>query len=97
VEVTDPDKGLLNPEMTGTVAIVEDHRADVLHIPAGAVTREAGKAYVTTPTGQKREVTLGLLGSDVVEVTKGLAEGDAVVVGAEELPTRWKSDNRGPP
>ena len=97
VEVLDPHKDLLKPQMTGTVTIVEDHRDGVLHVPAAAVTRGAGKATVTLASGTKRDVVLGLNGADEVEVTEGLAEGDSVVLGTEELPTKWKGNNRGPP
>ena len=90
VEVTDPHKDLLSPEMTGTVTIVEDKRADVLYVPAAAINRQSGKATVTMSTGQKRDVTRGLEGSDAVEVTAGLSAGESVVVGTEEMPTRWK-------
>ena len=98
VEVLDPHKDLLKPQMTGTATIVEDGRPDVLHVPTAAVTRQAGKAYVTLAgvTGGKRAVTLGLEGTDQVEVTGGLSAGDSVVLGADELPTRWKSDDGGP-
>jgi multidrug resistance efflux pump len=97
VEVLDPHKDLLSPQMTGTVTIVEDSRADVLYVPAGAVTREAGTAYLTLPGGARREVTLGLAGADEVEITGGAAVGDAVVLGTEELPTKWKGSSRGGP
>ena len=94
VEVTDAHKDLLSPEMTGTVTIVEDRRADVLHVPAGAVTRDGGRAYVKTAAGRRTPVTLGLVGSESVEVTGGVEAGERVVLGTEELPTRWKSESR---
>ena len=97
VEVLDDHKDLLKPQMTGTVTIVEASRPDVLHVPAAAVTRQAGRATVTLADGSKRSVTLGLSGSDEVEVTSGLKAGEPVVLGAEELPTKWKSDDRGGP
>ncbi len=95
VEVLDPHKDLLKPQMTGTVTIVEDHRDGVLHVPAAAVTREAGKAFVTLAGGGQRDVTLGLSGADEVEVVSGLSAGDRVVLGTEELPTKWKSSGPG--
>ncbi len=97
VEVLDPRKDLLKPQMTGTVTIVEDRRDGVLHVPSAAVTREAGKAFVTLAGGGRREVTLGMSGTEEVEVTSGLAAGEQVVLGTEELPTKWKGSNRGPP
>ncbi len=96
VEVLDEHKDLLKPVMTGTVTIVEDHRDGVLYVPAAAVSHEAGGAFVTVSGGKKVPVTLGLAGADDVEVVHGLSAGDAVVVGAEELPTKWKSNGGGP-
>ena len=95
VEVTDKDKNLLRPQMTGTVTIVEDQRQNVLIVPTAAVAHRNGQTFVQLVGGAQRPVTLGLEGSDSVEVTSGLAEGDKVTMEEAELPTRWKSD--GPP
>ena len=97
VEVLDEAKALLKSVMTGVVTIVEDRRPDVLHVPTAAVTRRAGHATVTMADGSKRDVQLGLEGTDSVEVADGLAAGDRIVLGTEELPTRWKGDSRGGP
>ena len=91
VEVTDKDKNLLRPQMTGTVTIVEDARKNVLKVPTAAVGHRSGQTFVTLPGGVQKTVTLGVEGSDEVEVKSGLAEGDKVVVEKTELPTRWKS------
>ncbi len=98
VEVTDKDKNLLRPQMTGTVTIIEDQRNNVLTVPTAAVVHRNGKTFVTLVGGEQRDVTLGLEGSENIEVLSGLAEGDKVAVEASELPTRWKSgDGNGPP
>ncbi len=97
VEVLDEHKDLLAPQMTGTVTIVEDHRDGALHVPTAAVTREAGKAYVTMKGGARRDVAVGLAGSDEVEITSGLSAGESVVLGTDELPTKWKSNSQGGP
>jgi HlyD family secretion protein len=94
VEVTDKDKGLLRPQMTGTVTIIEQQRKNVLAVPTAAVSHRNGKTFVQV-AGQQREVKLGLEGSDTVEVLSGVNEGDKIAVEKTELPTRWKSD--GPP
>ncbi|MGN6370422.1 MAG: efflux RND transporter periplasmic adaptor subunit [Phycisphaerae bacterium] len=97
VEVLDDHKDLLQPEMTGTVTIVEEERKGVLTLPQMAVDREGKKSFVTTSAGVKKEVELGLEGADTVEVMSGVSEGERVVLTTAELPTRWKSTNQGPP
>ena len=97
VEVLDDQKDLLQPEMTGSVTIVEASKEDVVTASVMAITKEKGKAYVMTTEGKRKEVTLGLEGSDAVEVVSGLSEGEKLVQSTAELPTRWKSSNQGGP
>jgi HlyD family secretion protein len=97
VEILDARKSLLRPQMTGNVTIIESQRADVLTLPSAAVTRNADHAYVVMADGRQRPVTLGLQGSETVEITSGLNEGERVRVLTAELPTRWKSESSGPP
>jgi HlyD family secretion protein len=97
VEVTDKDKNLLRPQMTGTVTIIEDQRKNVLKVPAAAVAHRSGQTFVTLVGGQQKQVSLGLEGGDDVEVKSGLNEGEKMVVEKTELPTRWKSTDGGPP
>jgi HlyD family secretion protein len=91
VEVTDKEKNLLRPQMTGTVTIVQDQRPNVLVVPTAAVEHRNGQTFVKMVGGQERAVKLGLEGNDSVEVVSGLAEGDKVLEAQTELPTRWKS------
>jgi multidrug efflux pump subunit AcrA (membrane-fusion protein) len=97
VEVNDDHKDLLKPEMTGDVTIVEDQHRGVLMVPAAAVNRRNGQAYVTVISSsgkkQERNVTLGLEGAEMTEVTSGLSEGERVAVSAAELPTKWKNED----
>ncbi|HVS71884.1 MAG TPA: efflux RND transporter periplasmic adaptor subunit [Phycisphaerae bacterium] len=97
VEVLDDHKDLLQPEMTGTVTIIEATAPDTLEIPEMAVDREGDKTFVTTTAGQRREVKLGLEGTDTAQVLSGLSEGDRIMLTTAELPTRWKSNPNGPP
>ena len=97
VEVLDEHKDLLRPEMTGNVTIIQAERSNVLTLPGSAVSQQDGKAFVTTPAGDRRPVTLGLQGTDAVEIVSGVSEGDRGVLVVSELPTRWKSkQTRGP-
>lgn len=96
VEVLDKRKDLLRPEMTGNVTIIQDERANVLVVPSSAIARDGEQTFVTTDDGQRREVKLGLQGSEWVEVCSGLDEGESVRILTAELPTRWKSKSTGP-
>ena len=96
VEVNDDHKDLLKPEMTGDVTIVEDERQNALMVPAAAVTRRNGQAYVSVKTAkgtkEERAVTLGIEGADMAEVRSGLSDGDRVAVTETDLPTKWKNE-----
>jgi multidrug efflux pump subunit AcrA (membrane-fusion protein) len=94
VEVTDKDKSLLRPQMTGTVTIIEDSRKDVLAVPTAAVEHRAGQTFVKLSDGKEQQVKLGLDGGEIVEVISGLKDGDKVRMQTLELPTRWKASDR---
>jgi HlyD family secretion protein len=91
VEVIDPHKDLLRPEMTGNVKIIQARRTDVVTLPTAAVTQEEGKMFVKMATGERREVTVGVETDDGVEIVSGVKEGERVALSTGELPTRWKS------
>jgi multidrug resistance efflux pump len=93
VEVLDPQKDLLQPEMTGSVTIIEAAAENVLTVSQMALDRQGDKVFVTTTDGQRKQVTLGLEGTENAEVTAGVSEGDHLLMTTAELPTRWKSPN----
>jgi HlyD family secretion protein len=97
VEVLDEHKDLLRPEMTGNVTIIQSEKANVLTLPSAAVMRQGDQTVVTMADGQKRPVVVGLQGADTVEILSGLSEGEKVRSLTAELPTRWKSQDNGPP
>jgi len=64
------------------VFIRVDRREGVTTLPAALVLVQGGKTGVMVDDGGKarwREITIGLRGREVVEVTKGLSAGDVVV------------------
>jgi HlyD family secretion protein len=78
----DPQPGrTLRPEMTTTVRIAVDRRDGVLAVPRGAVKRDHGRAFVGTPAGERRSVSLGRCDETHCEIREGLREGDAILVG----------------
>ncbi len=83
----DPAGHEIKPGMTANVTIITDYAADALVIPLRAVRTDSktGEKMVRVLVGSTTEtkiVELGLRGDDgFVQVTSGLTEGDAVVVG----------------
>jgi RND family efflux transporter MFP subunit len=84
VDVPNPTLTLI-PGMYAEVNLRTDERRNVLSIPLDAVDRSgsASRVYTVTPTGilHITPINLGLESDQRVEVTSGLHEGDAVVVG----------------
>jgi len=77
-------EGML-PGMTASVSIRTDGVEDALLIPLEALYQTRNRAYVyttfdpeTETFGGEVEVTVGILGSDEVEILSGLSEGDTV-------------------
>jgi len=82
----------LKPGMSAQVEVLVDTRNDVLQVPVSAVFVDQGcqVLYVKTPGGvETRRVEVGLSNDRMVEITKGLTEGEEVYLfkppGAEEL------------
>jgi HlyD family secretion protein len=81
---TPPGDRTLRPEMTTTVRIALETRANALTVPVRAVRWEGGRAFVLAPradTVERRWVTTGLRDDSHWEIARGLREGDTVLVG----------------
>jgi len=105
VEVISSNRPLLKPEMTANVKIVCETRQKVLIIPVRAATEKGGQATVTIlkkpgSVLTERPVVLGLSDGENIEIVKGLAEGERVVV-PKDPASRWSNDQKkqsgGPP
>ncbi|ROS31635.1 efflux RND transporter periplasmic adaptor subunit [Cellulomonas sp. PhB150] len=83
VDVTG-DTAKLHDGTSVDVSIIYERRTDVLTVPALAVTTADGASTVTVQAtdGTQKKVTVktGETSGNLVEITDGLAEGDAVVV-----------------
>jgi macrolide-specific efflux system membrane fusion protein len=92
IDITD-NKGLtLRPEMTATVKIFQQTRPGVLTVPKRAIRREGGKRHVyvvkdTQPV--KRWVDVGLIEGKYIEITRGLEQGETVIIEKREDVTKW--------
>jgi multidrug efflux pump subunit AcrA (membrane-fusion protein) len=82
IDITGTQKNLY-AGATATVSITVAQRADVLTVPTAAITTSNGQTVVTKLVAGKKtstEITIGESFGAVTEVTKGLAEGDQVVI-----------------
>ncbi len=77
----------LTPGMYADTTIELERRDHVLTIPVQAVINNGNQSSVLIVDGQNhvqtRNLTLGLQGSNLVEVKNGLAEGDRVITGGQ--------------
>lgn len=89
IELPNP-AGLLKPAMYASVELAaSQHQAEVLTIPTSAVLYSGTRQMVLIDKGEgryePRPVELGLQGDNYVQVLKGVAEGEQVVVSANFL------------
>ena len=73
----------LRPGMTAEVEILVNQLDNVLSVPVQAILEYNGKDHVTKKVGDRfdaAEVDLGVSNEKFVQVTKGLADGDIVVL-----------------
>ncbi|MCY1055156.1 efflux RND transporter periplasmic adaptor subunit [Nannocystis sp. SCPEA4] len=74
------------PGMYAEVTLTVDHREDVALVPKGAIVHDEEQTYVFVPEGDKARrvrVELGLQDAERVEIVKGLAAGEAVIVAGQ--------------
>lgn len=87
-----PDTVLPRVGMTANAQLITANREDVLLLPNQAITadRAAGSYFVQLVQGETTEqveVTIGLRDRQYTQILSGLAEGDAVQIGANTLTT----------
>jgi HlyD family secretion protein len=70
----------LKPGMSTTVEIITAEHKDILKVPIQAVTRQDEKYYVFDSSGQRVEVEVGASNEDSIQITKGLEEGDVILL-----------------
>ncbi len=81
-EISDPDLKL-PPNASVNVQIVAGEKASALVIPRAALQRNEDRRFVYVLDGGRakvRDVSVGLIGLNEVEVTRGLADGDVVIL-----------------
>jgi RND family efflux transporter MFP subunit len=89
VEVDVPNSDLkLSTGMTAEATIVLQSQTNILTVPAGALLKGDGEAYVfivdSAGRVQRMPVVVGIRGPDRVEIIQGLAENQSVIVSGQE-------------
>ena len=82
IELTD-GQGLLKPGYTVDIKIITAHKKDTITVPESSVFDYKGETCVfTVRNGQAviTEIKKGLENNDLIEVLKGLSEGDSILV-----------------
>ncbi len=84
VQFSPPHNFVLRPEMTTTVTVDLERRANVLALPIRAVRREGSRAFVLCRNNGKTEqrwISTGMRDDSYWEIAGGLREGEEVLVG----------------
>jgi HlyD family secretion protein len=85
VKIDPKDTVFLRPEMTTHVRIIVEEKREVLVVPNNALRFEEGKTVVYLKGKDKTEakqVTPGIRDDKFTEITKGLSEGETIVIPA---------------
>ncbi len=83
IRLEDATNAVLRPSLKADVQIVTDRRADAVRVARGPfLSGEAGQDVFVVRDGRafRTRVDLGLIGYDVVEITRGLEPGDEMIV-----------------
>lgn len=76
-------KKILRPGMTARITINLDEKDDVLSIPKHALL-DSYLFIVKDSTAERRDVVVGLIGDENVEILQGLSQGEPVIVIGQE-------------
>jgi macrolide-specific efflux system membrane fusion protein len=90
VDIVNPRRLLLRPEMTVHVNLILAQRAGVVSVPRNALLRQGGRSFVVVRSaGQwlERPVETGLQTPQRVEIVSGLAPGETILAEKQA----WKS------
>jgi HlyD family secretion protein len=95
IEVTSENKGLLKPQMTANVQIIEANKPNVITVPMLSIIRKQHKTYVTIVkpdnSTEEREVQLGIDDGDNQEVLSGISAGESVLVHKNDATSVWSA------
>lgn len=80
--------------MTANVTFMVESKDSILVIPRSALVEEDGRAFVTIAEEKpaRRKIETGITDGKLIEVTEGLREGEAVVLGQTESEPKSTTD-----
>jgi len=81
--VVDNPRRILKPGMTARVIVSLGEKKDVIVIPEDALL-DSYLFVVKDSTAQRRDVQVGLIGDDNIEITSGLNQGELIIVAGQE-------------
>ncbi|MDA1004832.1 MAG: hypothetical protein O3B31_16025, partial [Chloroflexi bacterium] len=88
------------PGMSASVTLLIEAKEGVLSVPASAVHQRGAERYVLVPgpddTEQERVVTVGLTNGTSTEITSGLEDGDAILLGTIAATTSTSAAGAAP-
>ena len=99
IEVRGQLKDLLKPQMTANLEIIALEKDDIPLLPAAAVRRKRGKAFVliqgNDSESESKFIEIGETDGKMVEILAGLDETDQVILPESGTQSRWSRDVSG--
>ncbi len=96
IEVRERNRSLLKPEMTANVEIIVAEKEEVLMVPSEAVLYKKGGHFVRVKKDdgsiEERPVQAGISNGVVIEIIKGLSQGDTIIYRKGEARSRWRTE-----
>ena len=96
IEVRGRNRSLLKPEMTANVEIIVAEKEEVLMVPSEAVLYKKGGYFVRVQKDdgsiEERPVQAGISNGVVIEIIKGLSQGDTIIYRKGEAQSRWRTE-----
>lgn len=96
IEVRERNRSLLKPEMTANVEIIVAEKEEVLMVPSEAVLYKKGGYFVRVKKDdgsiEERPVQAGISNGVVIEIIKGLSQGDTIIYRKGEARSRWRTE-----
>jgi len=87
IRVNNPD-GALKSGMYATVRIAAEQKSDAISVPISAVLKSGNEYYVYVVrdgVAVRTVVTRGIANEEMIEITEGLSDGDAVVTKGQDF------------
>ena len=96
IEVRERNRSLLKPEMTANVEIIVAEKEEVLMVLSEAVLYKKGGHFVRVKKDdgsiEERPVQVGISNGVVIEIIKGLSQGDTIIYRKGEARSRWRTE-----